>query len=510
MTALDWAVLAVYGAAMLWIGWYYSRSNKSADDYLLGGRAMKPWMVGLSMFATFLSVLSFLAMPGEMIQHGPMMLAQVIAFPVVAVLICWLVIPYIMRLRVTSGYEILEYRFGEDVRLLAAVIFLTLRFLWMGLVIYGTVDKVFVPVLRIDPSWVPWICVAVGLVTVAYSSMGGLRAVVLSDAIQAIILVSGVIVGIVLISYRLGGVGAWWPTEWQPHWDPLAWTFESGSRVTVLAAVLGPFTFWIANATSDQMAIQRYLATRDLRSARRMFGIAMGINTVLVGLLCVFGFALLGFFQKNPHLMAAGQGFEKDADRLLPQFLVVGLPPGMSGLLIAALVAAAMSSLSSGVNSASSVIAVDLIGRFRATPPTERENLRNSKLASWGVGIVAIGLSLLAGMITGNLVELCFKVANLFSVPLFMLFFMAIFIPWATRFGTYVAAAVSTVVAIGIAYYNWFGLGFNWVTIGPMIVGMVVGPIVSLLPIGRASVSRIDELVKTETPEGSRVEPPRD
>ena len=80
-------------------------------------------------------------------------------------------------------------------------------------------------------------------------------------------------------------------------------------------------------------------------------------------------------------------------------------------LFVAALVAAAMSSLSSGVNSASSVIAVDLIGRLRATRPTEQENLRNSKLASWGVGIVAIGLSLLAGMITGNLIELCFKVA---------------------------------------------------------------------------------------------------
>jgi len=252
LTVLDWIVLGAYAVGMLLIGYYYSRRTRSADDYLLGGRVMKPWMVGLSMFATFLSVLTYLALPGEMIAHGPMMLAQVLGFPVVALVVCWLIIPYIMRFRVTSGYEILEARFGESVRLLGATMFLLVRFLWMGLVIYATVDKVFVPVLGLDQAWVPAVCAVVGLITVIYSSMGGLRAVVLSDAIQAIILCSGAVLAVVLITVSLGSVSDWWPTEWQTHWDPRRYWFSPTSRMDVASVVTGVVLWWVATAGSGR------------------------------------------------------------------------------------------------------------------------------------------------------------------------------------------------------------------------------------------------------------------
>ncbi len=503
LTVLDWIVLGAYAVGMLLIGYYYSRRTRSADDYLLGGRVMKPWMVGLSMFATFLSVLTYLALPGEMIAHGPMMLAQVLGFPVVALVVCWLIIPYIMRFRVTSGYEILEARFGESVRLLGATMFLLVRFLWMGLVIYATVDKVFVPVLGLDQAWVPAVCAVVGLITVIYSSMGGLRAVVLSDAIQAIILCSGAVLAVVLITVSLGSVSDWWPTEWQTHWDPRRYWFSPTSRMDVASVVTGVVLWWVATAGSDQMAIQRYLSTRDVRSARRMFSFSIAANIFLACILGVLGFALLGYFQHHPEMLAADQTISGNADQLLPRYIVVGMPAGISGLVIAALAAATMSSLSSGVNSASSVITTDLIGRFRKITFTEEDRLRTARRVSWIVGVAAILLSLAAGGVEGNLLVKCYKIANVFTVPLFMLFFMAMFVPWATTLGTWAAALASAVVAIAIGFnqpisafvsqlaadsemvavaltcLRWLDLSFLWVVIGSMITGVIVGPSVS-------------------------------
>ncbi len=188
MKPLDWTVIAIYAAGMLAVGWYYARRTATTDDYLLGGRNMSPWKVGLSLFATLVSTLTYLALPGEMIKFGPMVLCQLIALPFVAAVVGWLLIPFIMRLQVTSAYEILEMRLGLSVRILGACFFLTLRLFWMSLVIFATADIVLVPILGLSPSAVPWICVVLGMVTVVYTSMGGLRAVVITDVLQTLIL----------------------------------------------------------------------------------------------------------------------------------------------------------------------------------------------------------------------------------------------------------------------------------------------------------------------------------
>jgi SSS family solute:Na+ symporter len=228
--------------------------------------------------------------------------------------------------------------------------------------------------------------------------------------------------------------------------------------------------------------------------------ISLGVNGTLAVLLGLLGFALLSFFQNRPETLAVGQSIIDTPDQLLPQYIIVGLPPGLSGLVIAALVAAAMSSLSSGVNSASSVIASDLVARLRATPLTGQGELRVAKAASWVVGVIAIALSLGTRYAQGNLLELCFKIANLLTIPLFMLFFMAMFVPWATTLGVWAAGVSSAIVAVGIGYYGWLDLGFLWITIGPLIAGVVVGPLVSLLPIGKGPGSRIGDLLQENKP----------
>jgi solute:Na+ symporter, SSS family len=140
--AEDWAVVIVYGLAMLGIGIYYSRRNRTSEDYYLGGRTMRPVMVGLSLFASMISTISYLATPGEIIKHGPVFLCDILALPIIYFIVGYVIIPFITKLPVTSAYEILENRFGQIIRLLGCVLFLLIRFVWMGLVVYTSAKVV--------------------------------------------------------------------------------------------------------------------------------------------------------------------------------------------------------------------------------------------------------------------------------------------------------------------------------------------------------------------------------
>ena len=484
----DWVVIVAYALGMLAVGWYCSRRATTTEDYLLGGRTMKPWAVGLSLFATLLSTISYLAVPGEMIKHGPMIASQIVVFPFIILVVGWFLIPRIMKLNVTSAYEILEMRLGVWVRLLGALFFLSMRLMWMSVIIYATTSKVLIPILGWDESTTPYACAVLGIITVVYTSMGGLRAVVITDVVQTFILLGGAALTIVLITVNLGGVAAWWPTEWDPNWDPLKIWFDPGSRVTIAATFVSVFAWYVCTAGSDQMAIQRYLATRDVKAARSMFNTSMAANAVVLVLLSVLGLALLAYFQAHPEQLADGQTISESADQLLPRFIVIGLPKGVSGLVVAALLAAAMSSLSSGINSSCSVITVDFVDRFRAADSPETDHVRLAKSVSWLVGIAVIALSFGAGMVPGNLLEVTFKIVNLLVAPLFVLFFMAMFVPWANSFGTLVAGAASVAVAVGIAFYEILGLSFLWIMPGAFVSGIVVGMLLSLVPI-RTTVS---------------------
>ena len=505
MTALDWIVIAVYGFSMIGVGWYYMRRTRSSDDYLLGGRNMRPWAVGLSLFATLLSTLTYLALPGEMIQHGPMIMTQLLAYPFIYVVVGWFVIPFIMRLRVTSAYEILEARLGVSVRLLGSFFFLALRLLWMATIIYATTDKVLVPLLGLDSSRTPWICAVLGAVTVVYTSMGGIRAVVTTDVAQTAILLGGAVLALVVITVSLGGVGEWWPTVWAANWEQPKWGFDADARISAGWLVTSTFLWHVSTSASDQMAVQRYLATRDAGSARRVLLVSLVAGIVVMAFLALLGLALFAFFRANPHTLGYGQTIQANADRLLPRFVVFSLPAGLSGLVVAGLLAAAMSSLSSGLNSSCSVITVDFIDRLRRGKLTDASHVRLAKFVSVLVGVVVVAISFGIPLVKGNLLEICYKVVNLFTVPLFILFAMAMFVPWATPFGTWAGALASAASAILVAFWKpltgffglWTdvqGLSFTWMMPVALVVGVVVGMAASLLPIGPAARARISDI----------------
>jgi len=499
LALLDLAVIGVYALGMLSVGWYYSRRTGTQEEYLLGGRKMRPLTVGVSLFASLISTISYLAWPGEVIKNGPLYVSSILAYPLVALVVGWGVIPFIMRLKVTSAYEILEVRLGSAVRTLGSVFFLSLRLMWMSVIVYATTTKVLVPLLGLAPSATPAVCAVLAFVTVLYTAMGGLRAVVVTDVIQSAILFGAAIVTVVTVTVSLGGVGAWWPSHWPAHWPEPVYGYDPNARITLFGAVLATFTWFFCTSASDQIAIQRYLATRDAKAARTVLFTSLVADALVALLLASVGLGLLAYFQTFPGLLPAGQSALADADKLFPQFIVIGLPPGLSGLVVAGLLACAMSALSAGVNSTCSVITVDFIDRFRSRDAgnpgagrAEADRVKSLRYVSVLVGVVVVSLSLLVNLIQGNLLEICYKVVNLLTAPLAGLFFLAMFVPWAKGFGALVGAACGLTTVIAITYWKEItgtqGISFLWAMPLSLVVEVGVGALLSLIPVGKKAV----------------------
>ncbi|NND32986.1 MAG: sodium/solute symporter [Saprospiraceae bacterium] len=480
LTVLDWMVLVIYASSMLFIGWYYSKKNVNQEDYLLGGRKMNPTAVGISLFASLLSTLSYLSYPGEMIQHGPAIFAGVLAFPVVYYVAGWWLIPKIMQMQVTSAYEILEVKLGLSIRMLATVMFLSLRLLWMATIIYVTVDVALFSVIQFDRSYVPFLTVILTIITIVYTSMGGLKAVVLTDVIQTCIFMGGALLSIIVVSYHLGSFTEIFPSSWPQHWDEFRIGFDPLERTTIGNAMLALFTWYICTTGSDQIAIQRYLSTKDIATARRSFRISLYSTVLAYILLALVGLAMVAYFSENMELLNLDADLQSQADTLFPRFVIIALPTGISGLIIAGLLAAAMSSMSSGLNSVSSVISEDIIKRFFSKENSQGHVLKQVQTLSYLTGLMVIVLSFFIGVVSGNLFDVIMKVVNLFVAPLFVLFFMALFIPFATERATFAAGIFSILFAVAVAFYGLFGITVLWIMPSSLVAGIFVGVILSL------------------------------
>lgn len=430
---------------------------------------MKPASIGISLFATLLSTLSYLTYPGEMIQHGPIIFAGALAFPLIYGIVGWWVIPAIMKTGVTSAYEILEQKLGLSVRLLGTVMFLSLRLLWMATIIYVTVDVALYSVVQFNKAYVPFIAALLTVVTVVYTTMGGLKAVVVTDIIQSGIFLGGALLSVIVVCWHLNAVSAIFPKEWPSHWNTFKIGFDPLERTTLANAMLSVLVWYVCTNGSDQMAVQRYLATPDVKAARRSFKIALMSDVFASTLLALVGLSMLAYFTSNP-LLLNGKSIVEQADTLFPRFILIGLPAGISGLVIAGLLAAAMSSLSSGLNSVSSVVSEDLINRFRKKN-RKKDALRQIKELSFVMGIVVLLLSFIIARVPGNLLDVIMKVVNLFVAPLFVLFFMALFVPFATERATFLGGLIAVGVAIAIAFWGVFGITVLWI----MPVSLVTG-----------------------------------
>ena len=442
---VDYAIVLVYTICMLGIGWALSRKQGSLEDFFVGGHSMPWFATGLSMIATLMSTLSYLGSPGEMIKHGVAQFIGILALPFVFIVVWTLWVPFFMRLNLTSAYEYLEMRFGPKARMLGVVLYLYLRFLWMGAIIYSAslalaqITQDTAPdaiayltgdLIKFSPnSWFYAVLISTGVVSTFYTVMGGISAVIWTDVIQMIVLLLGAIATLIVVAVETGtGPLVWWNevTSISHTIPPLA-SWNMAERNTIFWALCGTFFWHVCTHASDQVALQRYFSNPNVKSARKTALVGISMDIMMQILLGMVGAALLVYYLRRPGELPPGitspldQGFP---DKIFPQFINHGLPVGVSGIVIAAIFAVAQSSIDSGINATTSVIMVDLVKKYRRTDRTEKADLRFAKLLTFIIGaiVTVMGVMLSFSPEGYNLVDLQLKSFNCVLGPLGAMF----------------------------------------------------------------------------------------
>jgi SSS family solute:Na+ symporter len=467
---LDFLVIGGYFLGLFLLGVILAGRQTSRDIYYLGDRRVPWFLAGISVVATLLSTVSYLAMPGEMIRHGVGFFTSLLAFAFIVPLVIRVIIPAIMRLPVTSVYDYLERRFGRPARTLGATVFVVMRLIWMGLILY-TAARAIVPMT----GWpIPVVIYTMGLVTLCYTSMGGMTAVIWSDMAQFVILFGGAIL-IPLYIWAATGDG---PAEW---WDvfskadrasPAMFSWNLSERTTVLGMMLVIFFWNVCTHTSDQVAVQRYLSTPSVAAARLSFLVFSVANILLVSLLAVGGLSLFYFHYRDSGLPL--DRFQSvislRADDVLPEFIARELPAGLSGLMLAALLAAAMSSLSSAINSISAVVLVDLWPAAPSQEAGSRHAVTRPIILSVAAGLVGVGVALTVDRLMRssdwNLVDLIEKVNHLFVAPMGALFLSGIWLRRAGLGAALLGFFAGVVTSVLVSFSDLLlarGVSFMWI-----------------------------------------------
>ncbi len=480
MTNLDWGVVLLYLVGLFCLGVRFSRQQSSTEEYFLAGRRLPAWLAGISALATLLSTVSYLAIPGETIRNGIGLYVSLLAFVGIIPVVNRVMIPFLMRLKVTSIYDYLQRRFGRPTRLLGASVFVITRFVWMGLILYTA----SVAINGVTGWRTEWLVVVMGAVTTIYTAFGGLRAVVWSDCLQFVLLFGGAVFIPIYIALQLhAGPATWWEVFSDAERSELTFfSFDFFERITVVGIILEVFVWNICTHGSDQVAAQRYISTPSLRAARRSVWVFSIANIALILLLVVCGLALFYFYyiRSGETLAVFEVGIKEGADKILPRFIGAELPAGVSGLLISALLAAAMSSLSSGVNSVCTVFLTDFVSK--------RDQSRGLAAPIWlslvvGVASVAASIAIIKLKASAgedwNLTDLIHRVNHLFVAPLGALFFAGIWFRRAGQTAVLCGFACGAVTGLLISFSREFfdlerHVSFTWIMPAGFAVTLVV------------------------------------
>lgn len=465
MHLLDIAVIVVYLTAILSLGFVFGR-NQSRSEFFLAGGSMSWLAVGLSVMATLFSSNSFVFYPSAAFGDSLRIGLSLIAFTLMTPVVVWVFIPVYARLEVETAYEYLEMRFHVSVRTLAAGLFVLLRIGWMASATYAA-SLVVASVAGIPQTAV---IIGLGAVSIGYTMLGGLRAVMWTDVIQFFVFATTILasLGLILIQHE-SSVGEIVRTYFDGREGlvvdfELSMTLQYGSW----AILIGVFLEGLSAFGVDQVAVQRYLSARSERTAQ--IGAVLnliGMWIVLPGLLMI-GVGLYSYFSQNPNELGDGSLTEilthdsKIADKAMPEFVRLHFPPGLAGLFLAALMAAIMSSIDSGIHSVTTALVVDFRDRLcpQLRPKKNASELWSIRLIVLAIGILSVSLACFVGPL-GNVFDIGKKLTAAFGGPLLAIFVLALFSRRATWLGVLLSVLISTVLTLVLMYtQDWFSVWY--------------------------------------------------
>jgi SSS family solute:Na+ symporter len=497
----DWIVLILYFAGTMGIGFYFYRKTRSSEGFTAGNRSLPGWVCGLSIFATYLSSISYLALPGASFAGNWNPFVFSLSIPVVAIFAVKYFLPYYRQSGEVSAYALLERRFGVWARIYASIFYLLTQIARIAVVLY----LMALPMQVIFGWNIYTILIVTGVCVTIYAFVGGIVAVIWADAIQAIVLMTGAVVCLAAMLFQLpGGAGELFSVAAEYDKFSLGSFGFSVTEATFWVVLVYGLTINLQNFGIDQSYIQRYISSGSDRAARNALWLGALLYVPVSALFFFIGTTLFVYYDARPGMeIGASHGAVADSadrmentsdleqvkgivarqkllqqgkspedpdfsrlqeekakelaltdigDRVFPHFIAAHLPPGLTGLLIAAVFAAAMSTVSTSLNSSATLIMSDYYRRFVNRRATEKQSMMVLYAGTIAWGVLGTGLALLLVRLTQGALNIWWTLSGIFGGGMTGLFLLGIV---SRRAGN--PAAVSGVI-VGVTLILWLSL----------------------------------------------------
>ncbi len=474
----DLLIVILYMASMVYIGIRFARRQTSTEAYFVAKRSIPSWAMGISLFATIITSVTYVAYPGSAYAKDWSNLVPGFLIAVVLLLVGSVIVPFYREAVGMSAYEYFGKRFGKPARLYSALAFALAHFSKMGFIFYT--------LALVVSSMTGWpldqVILWVGAITIFYSLIGGLEAVIWTEVVQGILKSMGALICLgYFFLYTPGGPSAAFQVAWDNGKFSLGSLDLDFTKPTIVVLVCYGFFWYLQKYVADQTVVQRYLVARSHKEALRGISLGALLCIPVWTLFMLVGTMLWSFYKLTGEALPA---HITKADQVFPHFLTTHIPAGLAGLFIAALMAAAMSGLASDLNCLAVVCVEDFYGFFRkGSSDRRRLNIAKGIVGVTGMGAVATGL--LLAHTQGTALTMWFTVSSIASGGLAGLFLLAFLSRRANRQGLYIGIAACILFTawatltsgarpvVDMGSYNWKLHDFMIGVIGHMIILMV-------------------------------------
>lgn len=472
---IDLVVIVVYLLASVGYGMWFFRKAQSAESYMVGDRSMPGWALGISIIGAYFSSISFVALPGKAYDLHWSAFVFSLSIPVVCIAAHYYFIPLYRDKLQTSAYEHLEQRFGYWARAFSGFSLIALQIARTGIVLY-----LLALVIHGLTGWdIQTMIVVLGILTLVYTVMGGIEGVIWADVFQTIIFVAGAFACCVLVIMKApGGFGGIVEKGWDAGKFSLGgWKFDLKAETFWVILLYGIFEN-VKNFGIDQNYVQRFIAAKSDREARKSLWLGALLYIPISAMFIFIGTGLWLLYQAKP------EGLPERGEDVFTYFIVNELPAGITGLVIAALLATGMDTMAVNINTSATVWIVDFYKRLIRPNSTEAQQLSTVRLASLIIGAMGTvaGLALVWGDIAKKQVlDVWWQMSSILGGGMIGLFLLGILVKKAGRQAAMVGVALG-LIAIAWGTFSGFlpesmkHLAFPWHKnlIGPVGMGVVL------------------------------------
>ncbi len=487
MTNWDLVIIGIYLLSMIGVGIYFSRRNRNSEQFTTASGQIPGWALGLSFYATFLSAITFLGDPGKSFGSNWNPFVFSLSIPLAAWVASKLFVPFYRNGKAISAYSHLEERFGAWARTYAMVCFIMTQLARMGTIFYGLA----LTINALSGIEMPLIITVSGIVIILYTVLGGMEAVIWTEVIQAILKTLGALLILGLILHQLD-ITEIWAIGLRDEKFSLGTFRPDFTTSSFWVILLYGFFINLTNFGVDQNYIQRYHTAKNTQDAAKSIWLCVLYYVPVSFLFFFIGTSLYAFYDVNPGLISELKlqvSAEKNipiqtmqlvdyADRVLPYFMKTQIPKGLLGLLLAALLSAGMSTMSSGMNSSATVFLNDIYLRYIQRDLSPQKQLQVLHIATVVMGCLGIifGISMIG---VKSLLDVWWKLSGIFAGGMLGIFLLGFIAKNVSNTAAKFAAIIGVVVIAWMSFKDNMPETFRSPMDGKMTV--VVGTLTILI-----------------------------